>query len=185
MKILLFTGLCGVGKSAVATELGRQLRVPVLSERALVRVLTRQRGYARGRYWLSAVGVDDVRTALRNRTLAVLLRLCDEPLVILDGVYDPELVPVIATIMPTVSIWTVVVTAPDALRCQYMANRLGTVDPEAVRREMEFLDSSRRAAGMDEVARAANITIENTGELSVAVAQVLVMLPWSDLSVPP
>lgn len=161
----------------MATALGRQLRAPVVSERTLVRELTTQRGYARGRHWLAAAGVDEVRTALRNRTLEVLLRLQDAPRVILDGVYDPELAPAIATLFPEVGVWTVAVTAPDALRRQRMADRLGTPDVEVVQQEIEFLDTARRAAGMDAVMRAANVTIENAGELQVVVSQVLAALP--------
>lgn len=166
MKILLFTGLSGSGKTTIARKIGNELELPVISTRGLLHAAATQKGFARIRYWLAEAGFDDILREGREKMAEAIEeeKKRGEKGVIVDDIFDPEMLAALSQRFPNEKIQLIYTETSREIREERMIVRIDADREEAIK-ELTFLDGVKAEAGIAEVIQAAEIKIENSGEL--------------------
>ncbi len=171
--MLLFTGKSGSGKSTIARTVSETIDAPIFAEREIFRSLAHAHGFSRGRLWLESVGIVELLKQAREKTIELLAAVRDEPIAILDGVYDAALPEAIRQKIPNAVLRIVSVTAPIRVRRRRVAERLGTTSLREAGWEITFLDAMKNAAGMGAIVRNSWVTIRNMGTVQESSAVLL------------
>lgn len=178
MSILLLTGPSGSGKTTLGRSLCNDHGGTFVSERALCHDLAVGYGFERTRGWLKAVGAVQVGHELAART-AQKVRASHSlgGLVVVDGVYYPEIVREISE-ATSEQARVAFVDAPQHVRLGRVAERTAhtnsetIVDLEAGRREMEFLDGVKAGFGIEDMRGVADWQLDGTQPTAMLQAEV-------------
>lgn len=171
MTIFLFTGPSASGKSTVAKGIADRLDLSLIGEREILHSLAAQHGFARSRHWLAAVGFQQVLDESLAATVAQIRQTKNNRGVILDGSYDGRLPLLLKETFPKEQLVIIALTIPQSEREKRIQNRLGT-DVKLALLELQFLDQLKYKAGMREIIRQSNITIDNDKPITDAIQEL-------------
>lgn len=160
--ILLFAGLSATGKSTIARMLGERFDIPVVGEREILHRLAVSHGFQRTRYWLGAVGIQQVLDEALLETVRTVRNQMNTNGIIIDGSYDRRLAHGLQREFPRERVVVIAVTLNDKTREDRMISRM-RVSPGEALGDMRLIDGFKIAAGVEEMTREANVTIENGG----------------------
>lgn len=168
--ILLFTGLSTSGKSTLANQINQAGYFEIISERGILHNLAVEHGFKRTRDWLANAGVTALLEAARTATVQLIEAIQREGIII-DGSYDRELPGYLRGAFPQAQLTIILVALDPRIREDRMKARLGRSLQEA-REELSLINGFKLAAGIEEVIRQADISVDNSGMLEESV-QVL------------
>ncbi|HSW77193.1 MAG TPA: hypothetical protein VLG36_00140 [Candidatus Chromulinivoraceae bacterium] len=160
MNILLITGESGVGKTAIGLAVSKQLRATFLRSRDIARFLAHREGFTGAHDWIKALGLKTAAEAVHNEILAAVDNAQSDALIVIDGVYDTQLLTKIEERVGKDSMHIVEITVPKDKRLDHT----DTSDPDetsAIQQEMEFLDGLKKSAGLYGVTNKAELVVEN------------------------
>lgn len=171
MTFLLFTGSCGAGKSTLARAVGDTFGIPVIEERQVVRGIAGSRGFRRSRDWLFSTTLEEVEKAALAETLRLIHQNAVAAEIIIDGFYDPGLLPKLKSEFPNSRMYVMAVEADENTRLQrVMAREELTVD-EAIA-EIKLLDGLKEMVGMGRLISEATLRIDNNRPLDEVVKEI-------------
>jgi dephospho-CoA kinase len=170
MKIILFTGLSGSGKSTIAKEIGKSLNLPVISLREVLHTLAVEKGFARTRDWVASVGIAKVLDEGKIELARRIGNSENTQVVLIDDVIDPETPRFLRENGNTTFVVRVKVNRH--LRRRWIAHRL-RVPPREAAKELKFLDAIKTKAGIGKVIQTADIEIRNFGRIKETINKAL------------
>lgn len=175
METLLFTGFSAAGKSTIARRLSKDYGFLLLEERAILHELAIAQGFNRTREWIREEGEELVLQAARIGTILKMKELSGGMGVVVDGSYDRHLPLTLRITFPDSRVTVVCVTIEDQEREIRMRSRLGTTI-DLARQEMELIDGFKLRAGVEDVIKAADITIKNDASVEDSLRKVALEL---------
>jgi cytidylate kinase len=159
--IILLAGFACAGKTTIATRLSEKFKVNYIGTKPLFDEMTTERGYVRTRDWLHEVGEDRFIDETILAMLSKAERLeSDKPLVI-DAVYGRGMVRRFNESFPGRRVVVVRVDADEDIRETRMTHRMGGVEREVAKRELNFRDGFLSEAGLERVIEYPDLRIEN------------------------
>jgi len=105
--------------------------------------------------------------------IELLAQVSETPVIIIDGVYDTQLLLEIQQVWPAAVVQIIVVTAPYETAMTRMAQRLGIASAKKAMAEIELLDRAKESAGMEELIAQATFTCDNSGAVDDAKRQIM------------
>ncbi|MDO8638074.1 MAG: AAA family ATPase [Candidatus Daviesbacteria bacterium] len=168
MEILLFTGYSASGKSTIAGEINKKLNFYYLGEREILHNLAVSLGYKRTREWLQHDGNEALLEAARAETIARIKEVDSKQGIILDGSYDHKLPSILKNTFPEARQLIICVALDDQMRKERMSVRLGE-SAEKAEEERDIIDDFKRKAGIGNIIRTADVTINNVVSLTELV----------------
>lgn len=169
--VLILAGYSCAGKTTIATYLAQSHGFMLVHEKAIVQHLALAKGFARARFWLRAVGVDQfVREVIQGTVTQMLAVSSNRPFVI-DAGFGPSMVTTIRSALPSSHICVVAVDAPRNMRLVRMKGRLESPSPEADD-ELVFRDDVLADSGLDALMAVADFSVSNTGTASDTSRQI-------------
>lgn len=166
--ILLFAGLSASGKSTIASCISHDGPFELISERRILHTLALRRGFNRTREWLAREGIAAVLEAARTETVQLIKSIKEEGGVVIDGSYDYKLPGSIKQAFPSTRLTLISITLDQDLREERMRLRLGKTFEEA-QRELALIDGFKLAAGIEEIIKQADISVDNSTTLEQSV----------------
>jgi hypothetical protein len=160
VNILLITGESGVGKTAIGLAVSKQLRATFLRSRDIARFLAHREGFTGAHGWIKARGLKAAADAVHNEILTAIDNAQTDALIVIDGVYDTQLLTKIEERVGKDAMHIVEITVPKDKRLEHTE----TANPEemnALQQEMEFLDGLKKSAGLIGVTNKAELVVEN------------------------
>ncbi len=170
MKIAAFTGLSCSGKSSVCLRLSTLLNARLVSERHIIKGLSNERGYRRIREWLFTEGTNAILNPARARTLEALVD-CQSEFVLLDGVYDREMVNFLSMRLPSTQLLVINIQASEKIRLFRMRARHDLQIEDAIF-DLRMIDLFKNLAGVRDVMDRSHRTVVNEGELGSTISLV-------------
>lgn len=160
MNILLITGKSGTGKTVISQKISKKIRASYLQSRTIAHDLAQEEGFTRVRDWIKAKGVSTVAHSIHSEILKSIDTAAPNSTIVIDGVYNSDLITEIEKRVPKDDMRIVEITAPLSDRIARSAHDIGG-DVKAAKEEIDFLDSLKNKAGMSSVENRANLVVEN------------------------
>lgn len=170
MAIILFTGSSATGKSTIARRIADLYQIPIINEREMLKKMARDRGFARTRHWLDAIGTDRFLDEALQQTIQELT-LTQGTHVIIDGSYDRRLPETLRQKFDKEKLLIITVTAPESTREMRNMQRMGSTLEESMK-ELHLIDAFKEYAGTLDIEKEATFTIQNDDDLDKSIRQL-------------
>lgn len=165
MRVFLFTGLSGSGKSAVSNLFSKRQGIPRIDMHRVIDDLAHEAGHKRGRGWIKEVGEANALSICNDVIFEKLAEFRDTGYknVVVDEVIDESAIFRMNDLFETHIIY---VRANRHDRNHFMRKRLGIDDKWKARDEMKFIDRKKEEMGIYDVIRRREFSLVNSGELN-------------------
>lgn len=173
MKIILFTGLSGSGKSTIANRVGEGLGLPVVNFHQIVHGLANSKGFKRTRDWVYSNGIERVLAESRTGLISAVEIAKNEKGVIIDEVLDPQTLALLKESFSQDEFLTVYIRVSRGERKHWLAKNSEGNKPAVAIREMRHIDYLKEKAGIREIIEGANIRIENFRGIDEVTTQLI------------
>lgn len=171
MEIVIFTGLSGSGKSAIAKKCALEFDLPVANLHQILKEKSLQAGFSHTRDWISELGILNSIAETRDTIEGQISQArASHRGIIIDQVIDPETLYSIRSRFPLDHTSVIFVKANRHDRRHWAETRSDT--PAEGLALLRLKDTWKYEAGVNEVIAEANIVIENNRPLNEVVQDV-------------
>ncbi len=172
MKIILFTGLTGSGKSSISQAIAEKLGIKRISLNPIVNRMTQEKGYQKTRIWIATEGIPTFLKKLGNELLREVEMSRQEKALILDDVLDTGTLNLLKQHFPEDEYTIVYIRTNRHARQRFVGKRLQTSNKQRIRSEIKTRDFIKEKAGIRDIISNANYRFENFSDLSSLVNEI-------------
>lgn len=165
LNILLITGKSGTGKAGISQAISKKIHATYLQSRAIAHTLAQEDGFTRVHDWIKKRGVSTATHRIHGEILHAIDDAAPDSTILIDGVYNSDLITEIEKRVNKENIRIIEITAPLPERITRIANDTGN-DIEATKQELSFLDNLKSQAGLNAIENKANLVVENLEDAS-------------------
>jgi dephospho-CoA kinase len=172
MKIILFTGLTGSGKSSISQAVAERLGIKRISLKSIVHRMTQERGYSKARTWIAAEGMPTFLKELGSELLKEVQMSRQEKAFIIDDVLDIGTLNLLKQSFPEDEHTIVYIRTNRHARQRFVGKRLQISNKQLIRSEIKTRDFIKEQAGIRDIISNANYRFKNSSTLSNLVDEV-------------
>ncbi len=174
-KIIILTGLSGVGKSTISRSISEELSMPAVHASAIIRRYAESQGYRRLSHFFKGVGVQNAYIKVRPLILAEIVKHAEKGNVLVEGLYDIGLYRELQKRFGQKSITVINLTANRSFRRHQHALRKGLPYGKG-RADVRKRDAVKWAGGLQQMLKESQIKVRNTKSIPVVIRKVITQI---------